>query len=99
MTMYDNTQHLLEIYNPAKRVFLDTKFNMRDVKYCENIVHDNSNYIKPMFCQFLSDYAGKKGLGYVKSIVLLHNYKIVEDFVTRYENQEQMKELYRWNRS
>ena len=64
----------------------------------ENIIHDNNNYIRPMFCDFLADYAGKKKGGFVKSIVLLHNYTIVEDFFTRYKNKEEMKELYTWSR-
>lgn len=95
---YDGREKLIEIFNPAKRLFLETRSNMRDVKYMENIIYDNNNYIKPMFCDFLADYAGKKDGGFVKSIVLLHNYTIIEDFFTRYKNKEEMKELYTWSR-
>lgn len=96
---YDNTSKILEIFNPIKNIFLDTKLNMRDLKYCENIIQDTNNYIRPMFCQFLSDYSETGGLVRVKSIALLHNYRMVEDFINRHETVEQMQELYRWNRS
>jgi hypothetical protein len=95
---FDNSEKLIEIFNPAKRFFLGTRSNMRDVKYIENIIFDNNNYIKPMFCDFLADYAGKSEGKFVQSMVLLHNYTIVEDFFTKYKNKEEMKELYRWSR-
>ena len=95
---FDNSEKLIEIFNPAKRFFLGTRSNMRDVKYMENIIFDNNNYIKPMFCDFLADYAGKSEGKFVQSMVLLHNYTIVEDFFTKYKHKEEMKELYRWSR-
>jgi hypothetical protein len=51
-----------------------------------------------MFCDFLADYAGKSEGKFVQSMVLLHNYTIVEDFFTKYKHKEEMKELYRWSR-
>ncbi len=95
---YDQSEKLIEIFNPKKRIFLDRKASMRDVKYSENIIHDTSNYIKPIFCDFLSDYLIKKELKWVKSITLLHNYTIVEDFFYRTQNNEEVKELYTWSR-
>lgn len=97
IVFFDGTEELIEIFNPANKFFLNTKSNMRDVKYMENIIYDNNNYIKPMFCSFLCDYA-EKGRKRVRSITLLHNYTIVEDFFNRYKNTEQMQELYKWTR-
>lgn len=95
---YDQSEKLIEIFNPKKRIFLDRKASMRDVKYSENIIHDTSNYIKPIFCDFLSDYIIKKELKWAKSITLLHNYTMIEDFFHRAQNQEEVKELYTWSR-
>lgn len=95
---FDDSEKLVEIFNPIKKTFLDKKMNMRDVKYAENIIYDQANYIKPMLCDYLCGYIGKKENKWVESIVLLHNYTLVEDFFHRTGNKEEMKELYRWSR-
>ena len=96
--IYGQDEKLIEIFNPKTRIFLDRKATMRDVKYSENIIFDTSNYIKPMFCDFLADYLLKKQGQWVESVTLLHNYTIIEDFFYRIKNNEEVKELYRWSR-
>ena len=96
--IYGQDEKLIEIFNPKTRIFLDRKATMRDVKYSENIIFDTSNYIKPMFCDFLADYLLKTQGHWVESVTLLHNYTIIEDFFYRIKNNEEVKELYRWSR-
>lgn len=94
ITLRNGKDELVTVFDPTQNIFIDDDMTIHDKKYIEHVINDNN--IRSCFIEFLFQYYNIKYDFQISKILLIHNFKMIPDFFTKINTNEQAQTIAEW---